>query len=129
MRLHHVQLACPPGGEDDARRFWVEGMGLVEVAKPAALQARGGAWFRAYGAAGAVALEVHVGVEDDFPPARKAHPAVLLDDAAQREATAARLEALGHEIDRGQADTFPGYLRWHTHDAHGNRVEVMAPER
>lgn len=122
-----MQLACPPGGEDAARRFWVEGMGLTEVAKPPALAARGGAWFRWYDAAGAVGLEVHVGVEDGFVPARKAHPAVLLDDLEQHEALAARLVALGHEVDRGQADTLPGHRRWHTHDAHGNRVEVLAP--
>ena len=74
MRLHHVQVACPPGGEDVARRFWAEGLGLTEVAKPADLAGRGGAWFRSYADSGEVAAEVHVGVEDPFAPARKAHP-------------------------------------------------------
>lgn len=123
MRLHHVQLACPPGGEDAARRFWVEGLGLAEVPKPAPLAGRGGAWFRSYDGG----LEVHVGVEDPFAPARKAHPAVLLDDVAELDRVADRLEALGHEVDASERDTFPGHVRWHVRDGHGNRVELLAP--
>jgi catechol 2,3-dioxygenase-like lactoylglutathione lyase family enzyme len=72
MRLHHVQVACPPGGEDAARRFYGNGLGMTEVDKPADLVARGGCWFRAYDDSGAVAAELHVGVEDPFAPARKA---------------------------------------------------------
>lgn len=98
IRLHHVQLACPPGGEAAARRFWVEGLGLREVDKPADLVARGGAWFRAYAADGAVTAEVHVGVEEAFAPARRAHPALRVGDVAALE----------------------------TVDGHGNRVEVLA---
>lgn len=127
MRLHHVQLACPPGGEDAARGFWVDGMGLVEVAKPVALAGRGGAWFRAHGPGGEVVLEVHVGVEEGMVPARKAHPGLLLDTPSDLAELATRLEAAGHEVDRREADTFPGYHRWHTADAHGNRIEVLAP--
>ena len=63
MRLHHVQVACPRGGEDDARRFYGEGLGMTEVEKPDDLKARGGAWFRSFDATGAVSAEVHVGVE------------------------------------------------------------------
>ena len=122
MRLHHVQVACPPGGEDGARRFYGEGLGLTEVEKPAALRARGGAWFRA-----AQGAEVHVGVEDPFVAARKAHPALLLADVAELEAVGERLEGLDFEVDWSQRHTFPGYQRLHTFDAHGNRVEVMAP--
>lgn len=125
MRLHHVQLACPPGGEDVARRFWVDGIGLEEVAKPPAMAARGGAWFCSYDAAGAIELEVHVGVEETFVAARKAHPALVLDDVAALDALSARLEALGHVIDTGQADPIAGFSRWHTYDGHGNRVEVL----
>ena len=80
MRLHHVQVACPPGGEDGARRFYGEGLGMTEVDKPADLVARGGCWFRAYDDAGAVAAELHVGVEEPFAPARKAHPAFVVAD-------------------------------------------------
>jgi catechol 2,3-dioxygenase-like lactoylglutathione lyase family enzyme len=127
MRLHHVQVACPPGGEDAARRFYAEGLGLTEVEKPADLRARGGAWFRAYDDAGAVVAEIHVGVEEPFAPARKAHPAFVLDAVAGLEATAARLAGLGHEVDWSQRTTFAGHERFHTFDAHGNRVEVLAP--
>jgi catechol 2,3-dioxygenase-like lactoylglutathione lyase family enzyme len=123
MRLHHVQLSCPPGGEDLARRFWVEGLGLVEVPKPPGLAGRGGAWFRA---AGEGALEVHVGVEEPFAPARRAHPAVLLDDPAALEQVAARLAGLGHEVDWTERATFPGHVRCHARDGHGNRVELLA---
>ncbi len=126
MRLHHVQVACPPGGEDAARRFYGEALGLVEVDKPAALQGRGGAWFRAHGPDGEVAAEVHVGVEEPFVPARKAHPALLLDSRAALEEVAGRLGALGYDVDLSQRDTFPGHDRLHTFDGHGNRVEMLA---
>ncbi len=126
MRLHHVQVACPPGGEDGARRFYGDGLGLTEVEKPADLRARGGCWFRAYGDGGAVLAEIHVGVEEPFVPARKAHPALLLADTAELEATGARLTGLGFEVDWSQRDSFPGYTRFHTFDAHGNRVEILA---
>lgn len=122
MLLHHVQVACPSGGEDVSRRFWVEGLGLSEVPKPAELAGRGGAWFRS--PAGA---EVHVGVEDPFVPARKAHPALLLGDVAALEVAAARLADLGFEVDWSQRTSFPGYVRCHTFDGHGNRVELLGP--
>jgi len=122
MRLHHVQVACPPGGEDGARRFYGAGLGMTEVEKPADLRARGGAWFRSDDGA-----EIHVGVEDPFVPARKAHPALLLAGRAELEATGARLTGLGFEVDRSQRDTFPGHVRFHAYDAHGNRVELLSP--
>lgn len=123
MRLHHVQVACPPGGEVEARRFYGEGLGMTEVDKPADLAARGGCWFRAYDDSGAVAAGLHVGVEDPFAPARKAHPAFVVD---RFDEVAARLRELGFEVDESQRDTFPGFVRFHTFDAHGNRVEVLA---
>jgi catechol 2,3-dioxygenase-like lactoylglutathione lyase family enzyme len=130
MRLHHVQVACPPGAEEAARRFYADGLGLTEVEKPEDLRARGGAWFRAYDdgpdGRGAVTAEIHVGVEDPFAPARKAHPAFVLDDVEELEAAAARLGELGFEVDWSQRQTFPGYQRFHTFDGHGNRVEVLA---
>lgn len=126
MRLHHVQVACPPGAEDDARRFYRDGLGMTEADKPAELAARGGAWFRWYDAHGGVGAEVHVGVERDFAPARKAHPALVVDDVATLDALAARLADAGFEVDHAQRTGFPGHLRFHTHDAHGNRVEVLA---
>jgi len=127
MRLHHVQVACPPGGEDDARRFYADGLGMTEVEKPADLRGRAGAWFRSYDADGAVVAEIHVGVEDPFAPARKAHPAFVLDSVAELEATANRLAGAGHEVDWSQRATFAGHERFHTFDAHGHRVEVLTP--
>lgn len=120
MRLHHVQVSCPPDGEEEARRFWVEGIGLTEVAKPPVLAARGGVWFRGG------AVEVHVGVEEPFVPARRAHPALLLDDPDELSRTAGRLEALGFEVDWTGRKTFPGHERCHAWDGHGNRVELLA---
>lgn len=129
MRLHHVQVACPPGGEDEARRFWRDGLGMSEVPKPADLAGRGGCWFRAGsgGAGGPGGAEVHVGVEDPFVPARKAHPALLVGDARELERLGASLEAAGFAVDWTERHTFAAYQRFHTRDAHGNRVEVLAP--
>ena len=70
--IDHVQLAIPVGGEDTARRFYVDVLGLVERPKPAVMAARGGAWFEAGD------VRVHVGAEADFVPARKAHPALTM---------------------------------------------------
>lgn len=127
MRLHHVQVAMPRGAEADARRFYADGLGLTEVDKPADLRARGGVWFRAHDDTGAVTAEIHVGVEEPFVPARKAHPALVVDHEAALDALATRLAALGFEVDQRERTTFPGHLRLHTLDGHGNRVEVLAP--
>ena len=122
MRIHHVQVSCPAGGEDAARRFYGEGLGIPEVAKPPVLATRGGCWFRSAPEDGAV-VEIHVGVEAGFAPARKAHPALLVEDL---DATAVRLEGLGFVVDRTEEHTFPGHRRFHTADGHGNRVELLA---
>ncbi|WP_182906640.1 glyoxalase [Microbispora sp. H13382] len=115
--LHHVQLAIPPGVEDDCRRFYVGLLGMTEIGKPPALAARGGLWVRAG------ALEIHLGVEEDFRPARKAHPGILvtgLDDLA------ARLETAGVEV--AWDPHFPGHRRFYAHDNVGNRLEFLSPE-
>lgn len=124
IRLHHVQVACPPGGEAAVRRFYGAGLGLIEVEKPDGLKARGGAWFRAYDDRGDVVAELHVGVEEPFVPARKAHPAFVVTDL---EATAQSLAAVGAEVDRSEMHSFDGYQRFHVLDPHGNRVEVLQP--
>jgi hypothetical protein len=114
--LHHVQLAMPLGGEATARAFYVGVLGLAEIPKPAALAARGGVWFRAGG------LELHLGVEDDFRPAHKAHPGILVDDL---DGLAAQLHAHGVHL---QADAnFPGYRRFYLDDCFGNRLEFLSP--
>jgi len=112
--LHHVQVSCPPGGEPEVRGFYGRLLGLTEVDKPSVLAARGGAWFRGEG------YELHVGVEEGFAPARKAHPAFLVDDL---DAMSTRLGDAGIEV--RWDDDFPGYRRIHTHDLHGNRVEIL----
>ncbi|MEJ5867990.1 VOC family protein [Pseudokineococcus sp. 5B2Z-1] len=115
--IHHVQLACPPGSEDASRAFYAGVLGLAEIAKPPALAARGGCWFRGHG------IEVHLGVEEDFRPARKAHPGLLVTDL---DAWAARLEAAGYPADRD--DDFPGMRRFYSRDCHGNRLELLEPD-
>jgi catechol 2,3-dioxygenase-like lactoylglutathione lyase family enzyme len=114
--LHHVQLAAPAGSEDVLRRFYGEILGMTEVPKPPQLAARGGAWFRAG------ALELHLGVEDDFRPARKAHPGLLVDDL---RAFAGHLEGQGVHVEWD--DRFPGFRRCYVADPHGNRIELLEP--
>jgi len=116
VRLHHVQVSCPPGGESAARWFYAGALGLPEVAKPAVLAARGGVWFRAPG------VEVHVGVEADFAPARKAHPAFAVTDI---DAVAQRVGAAGHPV--AWDGDLPGHRRFYTEDGAGNRVEILQP--
>jgi catechol 2,3-dioxygenase-like lactoylglutathione lyase family enzyme len=115
MLIDHVQVSCPPGGEDAARHFYVDGLGMTEQAKPPLLEVRGGAWFQS-GAAW-----IHVGVEVDFRPARKAHPALAVDDI---DAVAGHLAGLGFPVTWD--DAIPGVQRFHTADGNGNRVELQA---
>jgi hypothetical protein len=74
-----------------------------------------------------VAAEIHVGVESPFTPARKAHPALVLDDVPALDRLAARLRAADHLVDETERETFDGHLRFHTADPHGNRLEVLVP--
>lgn len=112
--IEHVQLAMPPGGEDLARGFYVGLLGLEERAKPPALAARGGCWFET----GVVKL--HLGVEADFRPARKAHPALLVDGL---NALAARLAAAGCNV--RPDDPVDGLARVFVDDPFGNRIELV----
>lgn len=118
MRLHHVQVSCPVGGEAAARRFYAGVLGIPEVEKPPALAARGGCWFRGEG------LEVHVGVEVGFIPARKAHPAFVLEDEHALRALAVRVEESGFAVTWD--DELPGCARFYSADGNGNRVELLA---
>lgn len=88
--VDHVQLAAPPGSEDLLRAFYADVLGMTEIPKPPLLAARGGCWFRAG------AVELHLGIEEDFHPARKAHPGLRVTDIA---AYAARLEAGGAKVE------------------------------
>lgn len=114
--LHHVQLAIPPGSEEQCRRFWRDLLGMAELEKPPVLAARGGCWFRGGG------LEVHLGVEKDFSPARKAHPGILVTGLRE---LAAKLEEGGAEVIWDPE--FPGYDRFYSYDFLGNRLEFMEP--
>lgn len=127
MRLHHVQVACARGSEDTARLFYGAGLGLTEVDKPEDLKPKGGVWFRDYDETGTVSAEIHIGVDDPFAPALKAHPAFQFSNVAELEAVAAQLNALGFDIDWTQRYNFPGNERFHTSDGQGNRVEFLAP--
>jgi catechol 2,3-dioxygenase-like lactoylglutathione lyase family enzyme len=114
LGIHHVQVAMPPGGEADARAYYGEIVGLAEVPKPEELAGRGGCWFRGGG------VEIHLGVEEPFAPARKAHPALVMDDL---EALEGRLRGAGYRIAR---DTeLPGFRRFYTTDPFGNRLEFL----
>ena len=121
--LHHVQLAMPPGREEDARAFYAGRLGHEEVPKPPLLAARGGVWFRARpGARTTGALELHLGVEDPFVPARKAHPGLLASDL---DGLAAALASGGVPV-RWDAD-LPGFRRCYVDDPFGNRTELLEP--
>jgi len=111
LAIDHVQLAMPPGGEDTARRFYAGVLGIPEVPKPPILAARGGCWFESG------AVRVHLGAEDDFRPARKAHPALVVGDLA------GTVERLG--LDVVWADDSPGVVRGHVTDPFGNRIELV----
>ncbi|HXJ66067.1 MAG TPA: VOC family protein [Actinomycetota bacterium] len=114
--LHHVQVAMPSGREDDARRFYAATLGLTEVPKPEQLRARGGCWFRSEDGS----VEIHLGVEEGFRPARKAHPAIVVDGLAELRA---RIAESGYEIqDDAQLE---GYERCYGFDPFGNRLEFI----
>jgi catechol 2,3-dioxygenase-like lactoylglutathione lyase family enzyme len=116
--IHHVQLAMPPGGEALARSFYTGLLGLPETPKPAHLAARGGCWFES------AAVKVHLGVEQDFRPARKAHPALLVTDLPS---LVRAITDAGYEI----ADDEPlaGFERVYAYDPFGNRLELLEPLR
>jgi catechol 2,3-dioxygenase-like lactoylglutathione lyase family enzyme len=116
--IDHVQVAAPIGCEAAARRFYGGLLGLPELEKPAALEARGGCWF----ACGP--QQLHVGVSEPFAPATKAHPALRLRDAPALAELVAQLEAAGCPT-RHDAD-LPGLARVFVDDPFGNRVELVA---
>jgi catechol 2,3-dioxygenase-like lactoylglutathione lyase family enzyme len=112
--IDHVQLAMPPGEEERARTFYAGVLGLTEVPKPADLANRGGASFEQG------AVKIHLGVEADFRPARKAHPALIVEGLAE---IIARCTRLGYATKPDVA--VDGYCRIHVDDPFGNRIELM----
>ncbi|MFG1921906.1 glyoxalase [Cryptosporangium sp. NPDC048952] len=115
--IDHVQVSCPPGSEDAVRGFYGGVLGWQELPKPPLLAARGGCWFQVPGGG-----ELHVGVEADFRPARKAHPAFVVDIDVVADA----LTAAGSPVRWADPAEIPGRRRFHTADAVGNRLEFLA---
>jgi catechol 2,3-dioxygenase-like lactoylglutathione lyase family enzyme len=115
LSIDHVQIAMPADEENKARAFYVEQLGFTEIPKPPDLAKRGGAWFQAGN------VQVHLGVEAEFRPARKAHPAFIVSDL---DSLIARIQGSGYETDTSQPP-LDGYKRAHVFDPFGNRIELM----
>ena len=115
--LDHVQLTAPPGSEEALRAYYSGTLGMTEIPKPPVLAARGGCWF----AAGTAVL--HLGAEEDFRPAAKAHPGIRVRDI---DAFAGRLAAAGAEV--AWDGDLPGHRRFYSRDPAGNRLEFLEPE-
>jgi catechol 2,3-dioxygenase-like lactoylglutathione lyase family enzyme len=118
IAIDHVQLAMPPGEEQKARAFYADLLGMTELPKPAELAKRGGCWFSS------ADVQLHLGVEQDFRPAKKAHPALRCKDYAD---LVQRLRDLGIEVN--EPDDIPGVRRCHVHDPFGNRLELIELKR
>jgi hypothetical protein len=118
VALDHVQLAAPAGSEETLHGYYVDVLGLTEIPKPPVLAARGGCWFATTDGA----VQVHVGIEDPFTPAKKAHPALRIRGIhAYAEALAAR------GADVVWDDNLPGHDRFYSFDPVGNRIEFLEP--
>lgn len=113
--IDHVQLAMPAGGEDTARRFYADVLGMTELPKPHELAKRGGCWFESGN------VQIHLGVENYFRPAKKAHPALRCTNYAGLLAHLRSAGILVHEV-----DDVPGVRRCHIHDPFGNRIELIS---
>src|SRR5262249_43819918 len=116
--VHHVQLAMPAGGEDEARHFYSGLLEIPEVQKPAELAKRGGVWFET------TAVKVHLGVEADFRPAKKAHPGLLVKNL---ESLVMRLRDAGYEVVSGEP--MAGHNHIYVNDPFGNRLELLEAHR
>lgn len=114
--IDHVLLGMPSGGEDAARGFYRDVFGMAEVPKPPRILSRGGVWFRSGEA------ELHLGVEENFQPQRRTHPALRVSDL---DALAARCAEAGYDVQWD--DRYPGMRRFYVHDPFGNRLEILQP--
>src|ERR1043165_4621413 len=115
ISIDHVQIPMPTGEEEKARAFYVAILGFTELSKPPELAKRGGAWLQSGN------VQLHLGVEIDFRPARKAHPAFIVDDL---DSLITAVENAGYETDASQPP-LEGYKRAHIFDPFGNRIELM----
>ncbi|MEV2213764.1 glyoxalase [Streptomyces sp. NPDC050997] len=114
--VDHVQLAAPPGSEDRLRAYYADTLGMTEIPKPPVLAARGGCWFQSG------PVQLHLGIEANFRPARKAHPGLRV---TYIKMYAARLEARGATVTWD--DSLPGHRRFYSEDPVGNRLEFLEP--
>lgn len=116
IAFDHVQLTMPAGSDAQAIAFFAGVLGLEKIPHPPTLLQNGGAWFRAG------TVELHIGIEDDFRPVRKGHPAMVVDDLDE---IARRCEDAGYDV---SWDTrYPGFRRFYVRDPFGNRIEIMQP--
>lgn len=115
LSIDHVQIAMPPEEEEKARAFYIDLLGCAEIPKPPELAKRGGVWFEAG------TVQIHLGVEPDFRPARKAHPAFIVDDLHN---LIKKIKNAGYGTDISQPP-LGGYARAHVLDPFGNRIELM----
>jgi catechol 2,3-dioxygenase-like lactoylglutathione lyase family enzyme len=118
LGIDHVQVAAPRGRDDEARVFYGDLLGMAELEKPEPIRSRGGCWFSAG------AQELHVGVEEPFAPARKAHPGLVVSDL---DAIRARFRAAG--VDYEDDAKIEGIDRLFVHDPFGNRLELLSPDK
>ena len=116
VAFDHVQLAAPPGSEDQLRGYYVGILGMTEIRKPPLLAARGGCWFQIG------SVQIHLGIEDPFTPAKKAHPALRVTGI---HAHAKQIAALGAPVTWDY--DLPGHHRYYSHDPVGNRIEFLEP--
>jgi catechol 2,3-dioxygenase-like lactoylglutathione lyase family enzyme len=117
LEIDHVQIAAPPGAETAARHFFGDVLGLREIPKPAPLAARGGAWFTCG------ALQLHIGIEREFRPSKKAHVALRLANGHALAALRARIESFG--IATRDGENAGGMVRFYADDPWGNRMEFV----
>ena len=115
LSIDHVQLAMPSSEEEKARLFYVNTLGFTEIPKPPELAKRGGVWFQAGD------VQLHIGIEKDFHPVRKAHPAFVVDDL---DGILEKIQLDGYITDTSQPP-LDGYKRAHVFDPFGNRIELM----
>jgi predicted enzyme related to lactoylglutathione lyase len=114
--IDHVQLAAPPGSEEALRSYYGDVLGMTEIPKPPVLAARGGCWFKAG------SVQLHLGIEPRFRPAKKAHPGLRVTGI---DAYAARLAAHGAQVTWDE--NLPGHRRFYSEDPVGNRLEFLEP--
>lgn len=116
MRIHHLQIAGPVGCEAAAREFYGGILGMTEIEKPAALRARGGCWFQCG------ELQLHIGVEQEFRAATKAHPAFAVENLDELRQTLLQSGYVAiHD------ENLPGSRRFYSQDPWGNRLEFVEP--